>query len=98
MMFVNEALLRVDQIELPAHSSEESQRQVREVVVQRCAQCHDLRTVLAEPRTGAGWLSLCRRMQEKPTIDRPLTDDEVLLATAYLVAITPALQQSVRAR
>ena len=66
------------------------------MVVQRCSQCHDLRTVLAHPRTGAGWLSVNRRMQDKPTFDRPLSDDEVLLATAYLVAITPALQQSVR--
>ncbi len=77
---------------------EDSLRRGREVVVQRCATCHDLRTVLAEPRTGAGWLSTSRRMQEKPTIHRPLSDDEVLYATAYLVAITPALQQSARMR
>jgi hypothetical protein len=68
------------------------------VVVQRCAQCHDLRTVLAEPRTGASWLSTCRRMQDKPTIDRPISEDEVVLATAYLVAITPSLQESVSRR
>jgi hypothetical protein len=92
----------LERLDLPAHrnaerlSSEDSLRQGREVVVQRCAQCHDLRIVLAEPRTGSGWLNTCRRMQDKPTIDRPLSNDEVLFATAYLVAITPALQESVR--
>lgn len=77
-------------------SSESALRQGREVVVQRCAQCHDMRTILAEPRTGQGWLSTCRRMQDKPTIDVPLSDDEVLFATAYLIAITPAIQEDVQ--
>lgn len=70
----------------------------REVVIHRCATCHDLRTVIAEPRTGSGWLSVTRRMQDKPTLGAPLTDDEVLLATAYLVAITPVLRDDVRRR
>lgn len=70
----------------------------REVVMQRCSTCHDLRTVLVQPRTGSGWLSLNRRMQNKPTLGMPLTDDEVLFATAYLIAITPQLREDVRAR
>ena len=70
----------------------------REVVMQRCSTCHDLRTVLVQPRTGSGWLSLNRRMQNKPTLGLPLTDDEVLFATAYLIAITPQLREDVRAR
>ncbi len=70
----------------------------REVVVHRCSSCHDLRTVIAEPRTGAGWLSVTRRMQDKPTLAEPLSDDEVLLATAYLVAITPVLRDDLQRR
>jgi hypothetical protein len=70
----------------------------RDVVMHRCASCHDLRTVLLQPRTGAAWLALNRRMQNKPTLDVPLSDDEVLHATAYLIAITPRLREDVRAR
>ena len=70
----------------------------RDAVMTRCSTCHDLRTVIAEPRTGAGWLSTCRRMQDKPTLAEPLTDDEVLFSAAYLIAITPVLHDDVRRR
>jgi Family of unknown function (DUF6529) len=70
----------------------------REVLVRKCTLCHDLRTILAEPRTGDGWLSLCRRMQGKPTLGVPLSDSDVLTATAYLIAITPTLQDDARQR
>lgn len=84
--------------DLDSLASVEGFERGRDVVMQRCASCHDLRTVIAEPRTGAGWLSTCRRMQDKPTLAEPLTDDEVLFATAYLVAITPVLHDDVRRR
>ncbi|MDQ3035424.1 MAG: hypothetical protein M3Y87_23670, partial [Myxococcota bacterium] len=70
----------------------------REVVVRECTLCHDLRTILSEPRTGSGWLSLCRRMQQKPTLGQPLSDEDVHVATAYLVAITPALRDDAQQR
>lgn len=79
-------------------SSREALERGREVVMHRCASCHDLRTVLVQPRTGSAWLALNRRMQNKPTLDVPLSDDEVLFATAYLIAITPQLREDVRAR
>jgi mono/diheme cytochrome c family protein len=70
----------------------------RDVVTRRCTQCHDLRSILSEPRTAPMWLSLVRRMADKPGITRPLTDHEVMHVTAYLVAITPDLQRDAASR
>ncbi|WP_053232349.1 hypothetical protein [Sandaracinus amylolyticus] len=79
-------------------SSVSSLEQGREVVTRECTLCHDLRTILSEPRTGSGWLSLCRRMQNKPTLGTPLSDVDVHVATAYLIAITPNLQEDLQQR
>lgn len=70
----------------------------REVVTRRCTQCHDLRSILSEPRTGPTWLALVRRMADKPGITRPLTAHEVMHVTSYLIAITPDLQRDAASR
>jgi cytochrome c5 len=68
----------------------------RDLLVNKCVSCHDMRTILLMPRTGARWHELVVRMQDKPDpfSTDPLTDDEVPYVTAYLVAITPDIQAS----
>jgi mono/diheme cytochrome c family protein len=68
--------------------------QGRSVLLKKCVQCHDLRTVLAKPRTPEGWVDIVRRMAERSVFD-PISDKEQWYATAYLVAISPDLQRSV---
>jgi len=69
-------------------------RQGRSVLLKKCVQCHDLRTVLAKPRTPEGWVDIVRRMAERSVFE-PISDTEQWYATAYLVAISPDLQKSV---
>jgi len=69
--------------------------QGRGVLLRKCVQCHDLRTVLAKPRTPENWADLVRRMAERSVFE-PISEKEQWYATAYLVAISPDLQQSVR--
>jgi cytochrome c5 len=68
----------------------------RDLLVNKCVSCHDMRTILLMPRTGARWHELVVRMQDKPDpfSTDPLTDDEVPYVTAYLIAITPDIQAS----
>ena len=77
-------------------TSEEGLRIGRDILVNKCITCHDMRTILMQPRTGARWHELVLRMQEKPDPfnTNPLTDAEVPFVTAYLVAITPDIQAS----
>jgi cytochrome c5 len=75
-----------------------SLRAGRSVLTKKCVVCHDLKTILDQPRTPAGWYSVVERMGEKPTLVTPLTDTDIERVTAYLVAITPDLQKSRRQR
>ncbi len=77
-------------------SSEHGLRKGRELLVNKCVSCHDMRTILLKPRTGKRWHEVVVRMQTKPDpfSTEPLLDDEIPYVTAYLVAITPDLQQS----
>lgn len=69
----------------------------REVLTRKCTICHDLRTILAKPRSGPGWYNVVVRMAEKPIIMGDSLDERDLpIVTAYLVAITPDLQQSTK--
>ncbi len=98
---VNRVLASIDAdppIDPRALSTAESLVQGRRVLTTQCTQCHDLRMILAEPRTGAAWHSLVLRMAAKPTIGAPIRDADVWAVTAYLVAITPTLQQASAAR
>jgi len=71
----------------------------REVLTRKCTVCHDMRTILAKPRSGPGWYNVVVRMAEKPLImGESLDDRDIPLATAYLIAITPDMQQSAKVR
>jgi len=79
-------------------STASSLRAGRSVLTKKCIVCHDLKTILDQPRTPAGWYGVVERMGDKPTLFTPLSDQEMLRVTAYLVAITPDLQKSRRQR
>ena len=74
----------------------DSLRQGQRVLRQDCINCHDLRTVLAKPRTPDSWRQTVRRMAERTTMIKPLEADEQKVVTAYLVALSPDLQRSSR--
>jgi cytochrome c5 len=82
-------------IPLPQIASPSGLRQGRGVLLRKCVQCHDLRTILAKPRTPESWVDLVRRMAERSVFD-PISETEQWYATAYLVAISPDLQKSVQ--
>lgn len=68
----------------------------RMVLLDQCVKCHDLRTILAKPRSPAGWWSTVERMADKPALFSPMSEQDLWYATAYLVAITPDLQRSAK--
>lgn len=74
----------------------EALRHGRQVLATKCVVCHDLKTVLVQPRTPAGWWRTVERMADKPTFDDPLTERELYDVTAYLIGITGDLQRSAR--
>ena len=76
-----------------------SKRKLREgqrVLQRKCVVCHDLRTILVKPRTPTNWVSLVNRMAIKPMIGEPIHEEEEWTVSAYLIAITPDIQTSVR--
>lgn len=83
----------VDVEELTTRSSMEAGR---EVLARKCTVCHDIRTILVKPRTGAGWLDNVQRMAQKPAIGDRIDDADIAVVTAYLVAITPDIQESTK--
>ncbi len=66
----------------------------RQVLLGDCVICHDLRTILLRPRTPADWQQTVVRMLEKPNPSGEITAFEADTVTAYLIAITPDIQQS----
>ncbi len=70
----------------------------REVLKRRCTQCHDLRTVLARPRTPSVWRETVRRMANRSTVLQSITEREQWQVTAYLIAISPTLQKTLKQR
>ncbi len=90
------ATLAVDKDALVSEASLELGRQV---LVQKCITCHDLRTILIRPRTGRQWLDVVQRMVEKPMIvGDPISEADIPVVTSYLIAITPSIQESTRMR
>jgi cytochrome c5 len=79
-------------------ATEESLARGRDILVNKCVTCHDMRTILIQPRTGQRWLEVVTRMKDKPDpfATEPLTDEEIPVVTAYLIAITPDIQQSTK--
>ncbi len=66
----------------------------RNVLQTKCTQCHDLRTALARPRTPESWRQTVSRMANRSTILNPISDQDQLEVTAYLIAISPTLQKT----
>ena len=83
-----------DEEECTRLSSAESLRAGQRVLRQECVECHDLRTVLARPRTPQNWWQTVQRMADRTTPWNPLELDEQKQVTAYLVALSPQLQRS----
>ena len=76
-------------------TSMQSLRAGRKVLLQKCVQCHDLRTILVRPRTPDKWRETVERMAERSVLAEPIVENEQWFVTAYLVAISPELQKSV---
>lgn len=68
----------------------------RQVVIEKCVTCHDLKTILDRPRTPEDWWNTVERMGDKPTLYVTLDDRELQEAAAYLIAITPDLQRAAK--
>jgi len=77
-------------------SSTESLRAGQRILRQDCIACHDLRTVLAKPRTPQNWRQTVQRMADRTTLTSPLDEDSQWQVTAYLIALSPDLQRSTR--
>jgi cytochrome c2 len=67
----------------------------RNILFDRCVQCHDLRTVLVRPRTPEVWVQTVRRMAERAVL-KPIDDSQQWFVSAYLIAISPELQASLQ--
>lgn len=79
-------------------ATEDELRAGRSVLVDECTTCHDLKTVLDKPRPPATWASLVTRMAEKPSLFGGISEIDQARVTAYLIAITPDLQRSAKAK
>ncbi len=66
----------------------------REILMRKCTQCHDLRTILVKPRTPEDWKNTVNRMANRATVLNPIDASEQWSVTAYLIAISPTLQSS----
>ncbi len=73
-------------------------REGRDVLVTKCVVCHDLKTILVQPRTPSGWWKTVERMALKPSFADPMSLGEQYLVTGYLIAISGDLQKSVKER
>jgi len=82
-----------DEAERKRLTSPESLRAGQVVLVRECVLCHDLRTVLARPRTPQNWGDTVRRMAERSNLLKPISEVQQWEVIAYLVAITPELQK-----
>jgi mono/diheme cytochrome c family protein len=87
-----------DERELDRLASPAGLHQGQEVLTGKCVLCHDLRTVLARPRTPDNWLVTVQRMAERSVLFEPIHEEEQAVVTAYLVAISPQLQVSAHER
>lgn len=83
---------------LPQLASVDSLLTGRKLMRTKCVQCHDLRTILSKPRTPKNWRDTVERMANRASIFSEFSDLERWQITAYLVAITPTLQNSVMER
>ena len=70
----------------------------RQLMRTKCVQCHDLRTILARPRTPKNWRDTVERMANRSTVVTSFSEEEKWQITSYLIAITPTLQNSIMER
>lgn len=77
-------------------ASKRKLREGQQVLQRKCVVCHDLRTILAKPRTPPDWVRLVNRMAMKPVIGEPINQEEEWSVSTYLIAITPDIQTSVK--
>ncbi len=70
----------------------------RKLLQTQCVQCHDLRTVLVRPRTPHSWKQTVARMANRSTVLAPISEEDQWYVTAYLIAVSPTLQESLRQR
>ncbi|MBM3734260.1 MAG: hypothetical protein FJW39_00605 [Acidobacteria bacterium] len=71
-------------------------RHGRSVLSRKCVLCHDLRTILARPHTPEAWRQIVERMADRSALFEPIPNEEQWAVTAYLIAISPDLQSSVK--
>jgi rubredoxin/mono/diheme cytochrome c family protein len=84
----------LDAAECERFTTAESLRQGQQILRRQCIECHDLRTVLARPRTPSNWRQTVSRMADRAELYKPLSEDDQWMVTAYLVALSPQLQVS----
>ena len=77
-------------------ASKRKMREGQHVLQRKCVVCHDLRTILAKPRTPPDWVRLVNRMAIKPVIGEPITTEEEWSVSTYLIAITPDIKNAVK--
>ena len=104
----SDALLRVSRLLTEAGQTDDEFRSElasveglnsgREVLYSSCTQCHDLRTVLARQRTPKNWRSTVKRMAGMSNLLDPIDERQQWQVTAYLIALSPDLQQSAAKR
>jgi mono/diheme cytochrome c family protein len=68
-------------------STVDALRRGRDVLAHKCVVCHDLKTVLVQPRLPSEWWHTVDRMAKKPTFAEALSEQEQYEVTAYLIAI-----------
>jgi hypothetical protein len=73
-----------DRSELDQLTSPKGLEQGQAVLTRKCVACHDLRTVLARPRTPDNWRSIVERMAEHSEQFDTITKDDQSQVTAYL--------------
>jgi rubredoxin/mono/diheme cytochrome c family protein len=88
----------LEEAECKRLTTPESLRNGQRILRQECIACHDLRTVLAKPRTPSNWRQTVSRMADRTTMLNPLEENEQLQVTAYLVALSPELRKSAKQR
>ena len=100
---VQKLLAKVDfgeeEIDIDALTTLETFERGRQILVKQCVVCHDMRTILAKPRTPQRWYDVSMRMLDKPSVfGEQLLAEDIPAVTAYLAAITPEIQKSTKER
>ncbi len=85
-------------VDLKALSTQPVLEKGRRVLLDKCVACHDLKTVIARPRTPEDWVRTNKRMALKPSLGVTISEREGHQAAAYLIAITPNLQRSAKSK